>query len=201
MRALTRTIGRLAVVAAVAFTGVAVAAGPAAAKGSSTGLSGRTSVVTAPGIATTLLRNGILPIVTSPGSARLAYNGGLAVRATFPVTGGNPTLEPLGGQVLHRGGIKFVNLRNRTALEVGNFTIDLNSGQLTGAVNRGSTRVPVFTLDLSRASITVTGNVVRITGVGLVLTDAAAGALNATLKVGVFAGGLRFGSASVKLVL
>ena len=33
-------------------------------------------------------------------------------------------LDPLGGTVEHRGGIKFVNLRNGRALEVGNFTID-----------------------------------------------------------------------------
>jgi hypothetical protein len=191
------------VLAAVALTGVAATAAPAAATGSTgaKGLSGRTSVVTAPGIAQTLLHNGILPIVTPPGQVGLDFSNGLALRATFPVTGGNPTLEPLGGQVLHRGGIKFVNLRNGKALEVGNFTIDLNTGQLTGAVNRSATRVPVFTLDLSAATIDVAGNVVTITGVGLVLTDGAAAALNGSLGTSLFAGGLRFGSASSRLVL
>jgi hypothetical protein len=187
-------VRRLAVVATVGVVAVGVAAAPAAAATTPVD-GGRTTVTTAPGIAKTLLKNGIVPIVTRPGKAGLRLDGGLRVTARFPVTGGAVSLEPLGGTVEHRGGIKFVNLRNGKALEVGNFTIDLNTGQLTGAVNRSATRVPVFDLDLSGASIEVRGNTVVVSNVGLDLTAAAAGALNDSLRTRVFAGGLRFGSA------
>jgi hypothetical protein len=192
-----RHLVRLAVVATVGVVAAGVTAAPAAAATAVDG--GRTTVTTAPGIAKTLLKNGIVPIVTRPGKAGLRLDGGLRVTARFPVTGGAVSLDPLGGTVEHRGGIKFVNLRNGKALEVGNFIIDLNAGQLTGAVNRSATRVPVFDLDLSAASIRVEGDTVVVSNVGLDLTGAAAGALNDTLRTSLFAGGLRFGSAGSRI--
>src|SRR3712207_6720162 len=101
---------RVLAVAVVAFAGIGLMAAPAQAtngKGTETKLSGRTTVVTAPGIATRLLRNGIVPVVTSPGKFGIRYNGGLAVSASFPVTGGEVALNPPSGDILHRGGIKF----------------------------------------------------------------------------------------------
>ena len=162
---------------------------------------GRTTVTTGPGIAATLLKNGILPVVTWPGREGIVTRGGFAVTASFPVTGGRASLAPLGGTVNHKGGLKFYNVNNGTSLQVGNFIIDLSAGNLTGTVNGTSTRVPVFTLDLSKAGISVKGSTVTFTNVGLVLTDVAAGALNQTLGTSLFAGGLRFGSAksTVKL--
>lgn len=189
---------RLTVITTVAVVTAGLAAGPAAAAPAAV-TGGRTTVTTAPGIATTLLRNGIVPVVTAPGRAGVTLNQGLRVKASFPVTGGAVQLEPLAGQVTHRGGIKFVNLRTFKALEVGNFTIDLNTGQLTGAVNRGATRVPVFDLDLSAASIEVRGSTVVVSNVGLDLTAVAATALNDALRTRVFAGGLRFGTAGSKI--
>ncbi|WP_157545324.1 hypothetical protein [Hamadaea tsunoensis] len=191
---LSKTLRRLAVVGMAGVLAIGIAGGPASAA-PATVRGGRTTVTTAPGIAATLLRNGILPIVTSPGREGLSIRNGLAVTAGFPVTGGAVSLDPLGGQVLHRGGIKFINLRTFKALEVGDFIIDLSTGQLTGRVNRGTARVAVFDLDLSKASITVDGSTVKITGVGLNLTAAAAGALNATLGTTLFTAGLRFGTA------
>jgi hypothetical protein len=191
-------VRRVAVLATVGAVAVGVAAAPASAAPASLD-GGRTTVTTAKGIAGTLLRNGIVPVVTRPGRPGLTFDGGLRVTAAFPVTGGAVNLEPLGGTVEHRGGIRFVNLRNGRSLEVGNFTIDLNAGQLTGAVNRTSTRVPVFDLDLSGASIEVQGSTVVVRGVGLDLTSAAAGALNSTLRTSLFAGGLRFGTAGSRI--
>ena len=74
-------------------------------------------------------------------------------------------------------------MRNGKSLTVSDFTIDLSAGELTGAVNSTTTRVAVFTLDLSEAKITTRGNTVTFTNVGL------------------FAGGLRFGSAFQRPVL
>jgi hypothetical protein len=176
-------------IVAVGVAGTPAAAAPAALKG------GRTTVATTPGITTTLLRNGVLPVVTKPGRVGLRLDHGLRLTGSFPVAGGAVDLDPLGGDVRHRGGITFVNLRNGKALEVGNFTIDLDTAQLTAAVNRGATRVPVFDLDRSAASIRVRGGTVVVRNVGLDLTDAAAGALHSTLRTTLFTGGLRFGTA------
>src|SRR5689334_24937058 len=74
---------------------------------------GATAVTTAPGIAAALLKNGIVPLATWPGSQSVQVGqSGPAVRFAFPVTGGRVSLSPLGGQVYHRGGILFVNAKN-----------------------------------------------------------------------------------------
>ncbi|HEY2794229.1 MAG TPA: hypothetical protein VGJ28_17825 [Micromonosporaceae bacterium] len=195
-KAVQHAVLALAVAAtAVTFVGGTANAAPATAHARTSIVGGRTTVTTGHGIAGVLLSHGILPIVTRPGSEGLRIAGGLAVTASFPVTGGSASLSPLGGTVRHRGGIRFINVHNGKSLTVGDFTIDLSAGDLTGAVNGTSTRVPVFTLDLSGASIAVHGNTVRFTNVGLVLTSTAAGALNASLHTSLFAGGLRFGTA------
>ena len=188
-------------VAVFGLVGVAEAAPSHKAKTTSSVKGGRTTVTTGPGIAATLLKNGILPVVTWPGREGIVTKGGFAVTTGFPVTGGRASLAPLGGTVNHKGGIKFYNVANGSSLQVGNFIIDLSAGNLTGTVNGTATRVPVFTLDLSKAGISVKGSTVTFTNVGLVLTDTAAGALNQTLGTSLFAGGLRFGSAksTVKL--
>jgi hypothetical protein len=194
---------RTAILVAIAATAVTLTAGSAIAAAPSAHakpaaaavVGGRTTVTTAPGIAGTLISHGILPIVTRPGTEGLRIFGGLAVTASFPVTGGSASLSPLGGDVLHKGGIKFLNAGNGKSLTVGNFTIDLSAGDLTGAVNGTTTRVAVFTLDLSGAKIATHGSTVTFTNVGLILTPTAAGALNASLGTTLFAGGLRFGSA------
>jgi hypothetical protein len=191
---LVRAIRRAAVLGSIGVLSLGIAASQASAAPVAV-QGGKTTVTTAPGIATALLRNGVLPIVTRPGKVGVVFRGGLALTAAFPVTGGAASLDPLGGQVLHKGGIKFVNLRTGKSLEVGDFTIDLSAGQLTGRVNRGSARVAVFDLDLSQASISVEGSTVTFTGVRLKLTSAAAGALNSSLGTNLFAGGLFFGTA------
>jgi hypothetical protein len=200
---LRRAVRQVTVIAAAGLMAVGMAASTATAASAAphkttmaTVKSGTTTVTTAPGIAKALLDNGVLPIVTSPGRAGVKFDHGLRLVAAFSVTGGKVSLKPLGGTVLHKGGIKFVNINTGKALEVGDFTIDLKKGQLTGAVNRTKTRVPVFKLDLSHATIEAKGKTVFVRNVGLDLTGAAAGALNQSLGTKLFAEGLRFGSAN-----
>src|SRR5690348_5994747 len=58
--------------------------------------SGTTAVSTAPGVASALLHNGIVPKAVRPGSERvLQGKNGPVVRFAFPVTGGRVTLSPL----------------------------------------------------------------------------------------------------------
>ncbi|MEU6405942.1 hypothetical protein [Streptomyces sp. NPDC046985] len=158
--------------------------------------SGRTSVTVAPAITRALLSKGIVPIVTRPGTPSLTTVGHqLTLKATYPVTGGALTTSPLGGDITHKGGLKFANVFNGRSLEVGNFTVDLNKGQLTGLVAGTTTRVPVFKLDLSTAHVKLTKCGADATNVTLHLTSEAAGALNSTLKTQVFSAGLTVGTA------
>ena len=159
-----------------------------------------TYVTTAPGIAAALVTHGIVPIPTGPATEKLFNRStGPVARFSFPVTGGEVSLSPLGGMVNHSGGVAFLNLRNGKSLAVGSFTINLSHGLLTGAVLGTKLRVPVFTLDLSHAKLAAGKHVVRASGVGLKLTAVAAAALNKVLKVKIFAGGLWFGTASTTL--
>ena len=163
--------------------------------------SGATAVTTAPGIAAALLTHGIVPLATWPGSQSVqAGKSGPAVRFAFPVTGGRVSLSPLGGQVYHRGGILFVNVKNGKQVEVSRFTIDLSRADLTGIVNGNpKARVPLFGLDLSHARLAAGKHVVTARGIGLKLTAAAARALDAALGPKLFSAGLKLGTASTLL--
>jgi hypothetical protein len=163
--------------------------------------SGATAVTTAPGIAPALLKNGIVPLATWPGTQSvLSAKSGPAARFTFPVTGGRVTLSPLGGTVRHAGGILFLNVTNGKTIEVSRFTIDLSHGDLTGIVNGNpKARVPLFRLDLSHARLAAGKHIITARGIGLRLTSAAATALNAALGTRLFSAGLKLGTAQTLL--
>jgi hypothetical protein len=118
------------------------------------------------------------------------------LRATFPVTGGN--LNPVSGRgfVSHRGTLVFRVRGTRrlaalsqlrvTVRDGGALTARVGGDRLTVARLRGAPRAD-HDADFARV------------GVGrLVLTPAAAAALNRALGVGVFAGGLRLGRLDVE---
>jgi hypothetical protein len=163
--------------------------------------SGATAVTTAPGIAPALLKNGIVPLATWPGTQSvLSATSGPAARFAFPVTGGTVTLSPLGGKVRHAGGILFLNVANGKNIKVSRFTIDLSHGDLTGIVNGNpKARVALFRLDLSHARLAAGKHIITARGIGLRLTAAAAAALNAALGTKLFSAGLTLGTASTLL--
>jgi hypothetical protein len=187
--------------AAAAALLVAVPAGTAAAapRAATALQGGTTTVTTGPGIAGTLLRNGILPLATPPGRQSFGYDRGVTTSFSFPVTGGAVDLGTLAGTIEHRGGITFVNLRNGARLTVSDFVIDTAAGTLTGRVNKTAARVPVFTLDLSAATVAAQGGTVKVGNIDVRLTAAAAGALNQALGTHVFAAGLDLGTARTTL--
>jgi hypothetical protein len=193
-----------AVVAAGALTATMLVGGLAgsasAAPSTATALrGGTTTVTTGPGIATTLLRAGILPLATPPGRQTFGYQRGLTTSFSFPVTGGAVDLTTLGGTIAHRGGITFINLRSGKRLTVSDFVIDTGAGTLTARVNRTSTRITVFTLDLSAATVNAAGTTVKVGNIDVRLTAGAATALNQALGTHVFAGGLDLGTARTTL--
>lgn len=200
MRSVLRTVVAAGALAATMLVG-GLAGSASAAPATATALrGGTTTVTTGPGIASTLIRNGILPLATSPGRQSFGYgSGGLNTSFSFPVTGGAVDLTTLAGTISHRGGIKFFSLRTGRTLTISNFVIDTRTGTLTARINRTSTRITVFTLDLSAATVKAAGSTVKVGNIDVRLTAAAAGALNQALGTHVFAGGLDLGTARTTL--
>lgn len=114
----------------------------------------------------------------------------------FPVVGGTVSTDPLGGRILHSGGLKFS--AGNKSLTVKNFTINLTRGVLSARVVDGP-RVPLLTLEGGDAN--VNGRLVTLGGVEASLTPEAAAALNDTLGTDAFAGGLLVGEASSIVIL
>lgn len=112
---------------------------------------------------------------------------------SFPITGG--TLDPVSaaGTVPHSGGLRFQSGKRK--LVVRNFIVNTGKGTLTAQV--GTARVPLLSLDLSKAKITRSGLGVVVRNVGVALTGTAASALNKTFKVKLFRKGLRIGAVTV----
>jgi hypothetical protein len=185
----------------VAGTAVASAATRAPASGSQVWLKGGdTSVTTAPGIAATLLGHGIVPIATLPGTEGASLAGGVAVKFTFPVTGGWVNLATLHGTIWHQGGILFVAPAAGQQIEVSNFVISVHQGTLTAEVNgNAKVRVPLLKLNLAHAKVAKGWHSVKISGIVLTLTGAAASALDTTFSTTLFKAGLELGTATTQL--
>jgi hypothetical protein len=159
---------------------------------------GDTSVTTAPGIAAALLGHGIVPIATLPGTegARIG-SGGVVVRFTFPVTGGWLNAAKLTGTIRHKGGILLADVPAGKQILVSDFVISVHQGVLTAEVNGNpKVRVPLLRLSLAHAAIASGRHYVRISGIVVTLTGAAASALNATFGTSLFKPGLELGTAS-----
>ena len=185
---------------ALVLTLTAVLAGAASAEGSSVRLVGdKTKFVTDPATTKVLLDNGISPQPVGPtGFQLLQKDEGLSVRYSFPITGGSVNLSALTGAIDHSGGINFVNTNNGKSLLLTNFRIKLGSATLTAEVNGNpAARVAILDLDFSRAKIISQGRHVRVKNVDASLTEAAAGALNASLGVTFFSAGIDLGAAQV----
>ena len=161
---------------------------------------GDTSVTTAPGIAAALLEHGIVPIATLPGTQGARIGGGVAVRFTFPVTGGWLNAAKLRGTIWHKGGILFADLPAGQQILVSDFVINVHQGVLTAEVNGNpKVRVPLLRLSLAHAIIGSGRHYVRISGIALTLTGTAASALDATFGTNLFKPGLELGTASTLL--
>ena len=162
---------------------------------------GDTSVTTAPGIAAALLGHGIVPVAALPGTegARIG-GGGVVVRFTFPVTGGWLNAAKLTGTIWHKGGILFADVPAGKQILVSDFVISVHQGVLTAEVNGNpKVRVPLLRLSLAHAAIASGRHYVRISGIVVTLTGAAASALDATFGTKLFKPGLELGTASTLL--
>jgi hypothetical protein len=112
---------------------------------------------------------------------------------SFPITGGNLNPATAAGTIRHSGGLRFQ--AGKRKLVVRNFTVNTVKRTLTAQV--GKARVPLLSLNLSKAKVSRNGLGVVVRNVGVALTGTAASALNKTFKVKLFKKGLRIGSVTV----
>ena len=169
---------------------VGIAAAPASAHHHKSGSGfGATTLTLDPGAVAALTSLGVTPAPIAP--ARATASGALA----FPIT--NSLGSALrSGQIRHSGGISLT--AGSTTVALTDFTIDLVQGRLTALV--GGSRVPILSLDLSRARVRARRGALAIGPVGASLTDTAATALNAAfgLPAGTVPAGLKLGDATVR---
>jgi hypothetical protein len=204
-----RITRRLALLASATALVVGATAAPASAAPADTTVpvvGGTTSVTVNAGVTKYLLSNKILPYAIDASTRLVSTRDGWTVRYGFPITSDSSVTvagDPLtitGGDIGHTGGLRFVNLRNFKALKVSDFDIRLDEGLLYATkVNNQAAEVPVFVLKpVSLVPRITSDGFAIVRHVGLELTGAAAAALNASLRTDAFAGGIAFGTATVK---
>jgi hypothetical protein len=193
-------LSRVAVLVAAAAALLALGGPAAATAGTTVRLDGnRTTLTTDTATTGVLVSHGILPLPVGPSTVTPVVNHGIALRYSFPITGGMVDAGTLAGYIKHSGGLRFLNLANGHTLTLTNFKILISAHPgLTAEVNGDpSVRVRILNLDLSGASIGKDVPSVTVSGVKARLTRTAASALNDALGVSFFARGITLGTAQV----
>ena len=150
---------------------------------------GSTTLALNNGVAKALQSNGVKVAPIAPATA-----GGKGI--AFPITGGDlSTGKKVSGHIDHSGGLKFS--AGGTNVSLTDFRVVVGKkSRLVARVGKG--KLTVLSLDLSKAKITKKGQDTVVSGVGALLSKAAAGALNAAFKTDLFAKGLVLGKVTVK---
>jgi hypothetical protein len=112
----------------------------------------------------------------------------------FPIVGGKVEKDPLGGKIVHSGGLSFSADSEKVVVK--RFVIDLDRSVLSAKVAGTGQRIALLRLGApDGAKIGAERIVLR--GVDAKLTAQAAKALNDALDTDLFAGGLLIGEATV----
>lgn len=150
---------------------------------------GSTTLALNKGVAKALQSNGVKVAPIAPATA-----GGKGI--AFPITGGDlSTGKKVSGHIDHSGGLKLS--AGGTNVSLTDFRVVVGKkSRLVAKVGKG--KLTVLSLDLSKAKITKKGEDTVVSGVGALLSKAAAGALNAAFKTDLFAKGLVLGKVTVK---
>jgi len=142
------------------------------------------------------------------GTAAALSNAGVKVEATgaavgpsakhpylaFPIVGGKVDKHPLGGRIVHSGGLSFS--ADSESVVVKRFVIDLDRAVLSAKVAGTGQRIALLRLGAPEGAKVGSGRIV-LRGVDAKLTAQAAKALNAALDTKLFAGGLLIGESTV----
>src|SRR5829696_1647040 len=112
----------------------------------------------------------------------------------FPIVGGKVDKHPLGGKIVHSGGLSFS--ADSESVVVKRFVIELDRGVLTAKVAGTGQRIALLRLDAPEG-VKVGSERIVLRGVDAKLTAQAAKALNEAFDTDLFAGGLLIGEATV----
>ena len=113
----------------------------------------------------------------------------------FPIVGGKVDKHPLGGKIVHSGGLSFSADSEKVVVK--RFVIELDRGVLTAKVAGTGQRIALLRLGAPEG-VKVGSERIVLRGVDAKLTSQAAKALNEALDTDLFAGGLLIGEAKVK---
>ena len=112
----------------------------------------------------------------------------------FPIVGGEVDKHPLGGKIVHSGGLSFSADSEKVVVK--RFVIDLDRWVLTAKVAGTGQRIALLRLGAPEGVKVGSGRIV-LKGVDAKLTAQAAEALNEAFDTDLFAGGLLIGEATV----
>ena len=112
----------------------------------------------------------------------------------FPIVGGKVDKDPLGGKIVHSGGLSFS--ADSESVVVKRFVIELDRGVLTAKVAGTGQRIGLLRLGAPEG-VKVRSERIVLRGVEAKLTSQAAKALNEAFDTDLFAGGLLIGEATV----
>jgi hypothetical protein len=112
----------------------------------------------------------------------------------FPIVGGKVDKDPLGGRIVHSGGLSFS--ADSESVVVKHFVIELDRAVLTAKVAGTGQRIALLRLGAPEGA-NVGAERIVLRGVDAKLTTHAAKALNEALETDLFAGGLLIGEATV----
>jgi hypothetical protein len=159
--------------------------------GKTIALSGETWLKVDKGTAATLSDAGVKVEATG------AAEGPTAKRPytfAFPIVGGKVDKHPLGGKIVHSGGLSFSVDSEKVVVK--RFVIELDRGVLTAKVAGTGQRIALLRLGAPEG-VKVGSERVVLKGVDAKLTSKAATALNEAFDTDLFAGGLLIGEATV----
>jgi len=112
----------------------------------------------------------------------------------FPIVGGKVDKDPLGGKIVHSGGLSFS--ADSESVVVKRFVIELDRGVLTAKVAGTGQRIRLLRLGAPEG-VKVSSERIVLRGVEAKLTSQAAKALNEAFDTDLFARGLLIGEATV----
>jgi hypothetical protein len=113
---------------------------------------------------------------------------------TFPIVGGKVDKDPLGGRIVHSGGLSFSADSEKVVVK--RFVIELDRGVLSAKVAGTGQRIALLRLGAPEGAKVGAGRIV-LRGVDAKLTTQAAKALNEAFDTDLFEGGLLIGEATV----
>jgi hypothetical protein len=157
----------------------------------------------------TIALNGETRLKIDRGTAAALSDAGVKVKAVgaaegptakrpytfaFPIVGGKVDKRPLGGKIVHSGGLSFGADSEKVVVK--RFAIDLDRGVLTAKVAGTGQRIALLRLGAPEGAKVGSERIV-LRGVDARLTAKAAKALNGAFDTKLFEGGLIIGEAKV----